>query len=204
VPPINLPLKFDLKNLDHSHPYLKERGFTQATLEYFGVGHHSGKGIMAGRIAIPIANAEGQIVAYVGRWPGSEPPEAEGKYRLPLGFHKSLEIFNLHRAKACAREHGLVIVEGYFDVMRLFQYGVCHAVAVMGSTISEAQEQLILDAVGPQGRVTLCFDGDQSGQSCTQDALQRLSQCVFVRAVRLGANIQPDDLQEDEVKALFG
>jgi DNA primase len=204
APPVNRPLKFEsLKNLDHTHPYLTKRGFTQATLEYFGVGLHSGRGIMAGRIAIPIANAEGQIVAYVGRWPGSEPPEGEGKYKLPLGFHKSLEIFNLHRAKICAREHGLVIVEGYFDVMRLYQFGVCHAVAIMGSTLSEAQEQLIIDAVGPQGRVTLCFDGDQSGQSCTQDVLQRLSQRLFVRAVRLGENIQPDDLQEDEVKALF-
>jgi DNA primase len=115
-----------------------------------------------------------------------------------------LEIFNLHRAKDCAREHGLVIVEGYFDAMRLYQYGVCHAVAIMGSTLSEVQEQLIVDAVGPKGRVTLCFDGDQSGQTCTQDVLDRLSQHLFVRAVRLDENIQPDDLQEDEVRALFG
>jgi DNA primase len=79
----NKPLPFHLKDLDHTHPYLKERGFTQATLEHFGVGHHSGKGIMTGRIAIPIANAEGQIVAYVGRWPGNEPPDGEGRYKLP-------------------------------------------------------------------------------------------------------------------------
>ena len=204
APQHNKPLPFHLKNLDHTHPYLKDRGFTLATLEYFGVGYHSGKGIMNSRIAIPIANAEGQTVAYVGRWPGNELPEGEGKYKLPLVFHKSLEIFNLHRAKVCAREHGLVIVEGYFDVMRLYQFGVCHAVAIMGSTLSEAQEQLIVDAVGPQGWVTLCFDGDQSGQACTQDTLERLSQRLFVRAVRLDENMQPDDLQEEEVKAIFG
>jgi len=204
APQVNVPLKFHLKNLDLNHPYLKERGFTQDTLEYFGVGYHLGKGIMSGRIAIPILNVDGQLVAYVGRWPGSQHPEGEGKYRNPLGYHKSLELFNLHRAKACAREHGLVIVEGFFDVMRLFQYGVCHAVALMGSTLSEAQEQLIVDAVGPGGRVTLGLDGDHSGQACTQDALVRLSQRVFVRAVKLGEHVQPDDLREDEVRALFG
>src|SRR3954452_24175215 len=100
---------------------------------------------MSGRIAIPIANAEGEIVAYLGRWPGNEPPEGEGKYKLPQGFHKSLEIFHLHLVKTCAPEHGLVIVEGFVDVMRLFQFGVCHAVALMGSTLSEAQQQLLVD-----------------------------------------------------------
>jgi DNA primase len=97
-----------------------------------------------------------------------------------------------------------VIVEGYFDVMRLSQSGICHAVALMGSTLSETQQKLIVEAVGSQGRVTLCFDGDQSGQAATQDALERLSQQVFVKAVRLDEQVQPDDLQEDEIKALFG
>ena len=153
---------------------------------------------------VPIHNARGELVAYAGRWLGNEPPEGEGKYKLPPGFHKSLEIFNVHRAKACAREHGLVIVEGYFDVMRLYQSGVCHAVAIMGSSLSEAQEQLILEAVGPRGRVTLCFDGDESGQAATQVVLDRLSQHVFVRAVKLDDGVQPDDLQPDEITALFG
>jgi DNA primase len=200
----NVPLKFALSHLDVHHPYLRERGFSQSTLEYFGVGYHAGRGLMQGRIAIPIANTEGSLVAYAGRWPGNELPEAEGKYKLPQGFHKSLEIFNLHRAKACAGEHGLVVVEGFFDAMRLYQHGVCHAVALMGSTLSDAQEQLIVDAVGPRGRVTLCFDGDKSGQTCTEHALERLSQRVFVRAVKLAEPIQPDNLQADEIRALFG
>jgi len=203
-PLANVPLKFALKYLNADHPYLKERGFTPETLAYFGVGFHSGRGIMNNRIAIPILNIHGELVAYAGRWPGNEPPEGEGKYKLPPGFHKSLEVFNLHRAKACVREHGLVVVEGYFDVLRLFQFGVCHAVALMGSTLSETQEKLIVEAVGSQGRVTLLLDGDQSGQACTQDALERLSQDVFVKAVRLDEQVQPDDLQEDEIKALFG
>jgi DNA primase len=203
-PAVNVPLKFTFKFLDHSHAYLKERGFTQDTIEYFGTGYHGGKGIMTGRIVIPISNALGELVAYAGRWPGNEPPKGEGKYKLPQGFHKSLELFNLHRAKQCAREHGLVVVEGFFDVMRLFQYGVCHAVALMGSALSEAQEQLIVDAVGQRGRVTLLLDGDASGQACTEDALERLSRYVYVRAVHLGDQIQPDDLQQVEVQALFG
>ena len=48
---------------------------------------------MHDRIVIPIHNREGELVAYAGRSiDGSEP-----RYKFPAGFHKSLELFNLHR-----------------------------------------------------------------------------------------------------------
>ena len=110
---VNTPLKFALKSLDPDHPYLAERGFTSETVAHFGVGLCTGKGIMAGRIAIPIHNEHGELVAYAGRWPGI-PPEGEGKYKLPPGFHKSLVVFNLHRARDYAKDSGLIVVEGCF------------------------------------------------------------------------------------------
>ncbi len=145
----------------------------------------------------------GTLVAYAGRWPGSEPPEGEGKYKLPHGFHKALEVFNIHRAKECAYEHGLVLAEGYFDVLRLYQYGICHAVALMGSSLSEMQEKLIVDAVGPHGRLTLLFDGDVSGRSITQDALARLSRHAHVKAIYLPDGVQPDQLSKEELDTLL-
>lgn len=90
---VNKPLTFQLKSVDCSHPYLSERGITKETAEYFGVGFFPGKGSMNGRIVIPIHNQHGKLVAYAGRAiDGSEP-----RYKLPAGFHKSLELFNLHR-----------------------------------------------------------------------------------------------------------
>ena len=201
-PLVNAPLKFELRDLDADHAYLKERSFTPETIAYFGVGYFPGRGLMQGRVAIPIRDADGTLVAYAGRWPGNEPPEGEGKYRLPNGFHKSLVVYNLHRAKACAREHGLVVVEGFFDTMRLHQLGVCHAVALMGSTLSQAQEDLIVDTVGPQGKVTLLFDGDTSGRTCTHDALARLGNRVYAKALLLPDGKQPDQLTKDELRQL--
>jgi DNA primase len=201
APPINAPLPFTFKNLDEDHPYLKERGVTQDAITYFGLGFHGGKGIMKGRIVIPIMNSQGEVVAYAGRWPGSEPPEGEGKYKLPHGFHKSLEIFNLHSAKECAREHGLIVVEGYFDVIRLWQNGICHAVGLMGTSLSADQEAQLVEAVGPQGRITLMLDGDQSGRTCTTELLTRLSSHVFVKAVMLKDGIQPEHLSREEIQA---
>ncbi len=53
---------------------------------------------MSGRLAIPIHNESGELVAYAGRWPG-EPPEDEPKYKFPVAFGKSSVVFNLERAR---------------------------------------------------------------------------------------------------------
>ena len=66
----NTPLKFRLDKLERSHPYLTEqRGLTPETIVDFGIGFCS-KGMMADRIAIPIHNVKGEVVAYAGRFPG--------------------------------------------------------------------------------------------------------------------------------------
>jgi len=198
---VNPPLTFVLKNLDPEYPYLAERGFTQETIATFGVGHCK-KGLMAGRIVIPIHNERGELIAYAGRWPG-DPPDGEGKYKLPAGFHKSLVVFNLFRAKEYAREHGLILVEGFFDCIHLWQAGVRNVVALMGSSLSPEQEVLIVEAVGSNGRVALMLDEDESGWKGRKDALTRLSAQVYVKVIVLGeGGRQPDSLTVEELRSL--
>jgi hypothetical protein len=113
-PDRNKPLGFSL-TLDPSHPYLAERGVPPGLAEAFGLGYCE-RGIMTGRVCIPIHNADGQLVAYAGRWAGSleELPEGKGRYELPAGFRKEPELFNLHGVKHCRH---LVVVEGYFGAI---------------------------------------------------------------------------------------
>ncbi|MCP4599855.1 MAG: toprim domain-containing protein [Proteobacteria bacterium] len=190
----NKPLGFTL-TLDPSHPYLKERVLEDETIETFGLGLCS-KGIMAGRIAIPIHDAEGELVAYAGRWPG-EPPEGEGKYRLPPKFAKSLVLFNLHRARQVGDGHPLILVEGFFDCLALWQHGYRRTVAVMGSSLSEEQAALGVETVGRDGRVLLFFDEDEAGRKGREDALTRLASQTFVRVVELPEEgLQADQLDQ--------
>jgi DNA primase len=98
--------------------------------DVFGVGFCQ-KGSMQGRVCVPIHNAQGNLVGYAGRWIG-EPetlPKGEEKWKLPAGFHKSLELFNLHRVRRCRQ---LVVVEGFFDAIRLHGLRI-GAVALMGT-----------------------------------------------------------------------
>jgi DNA primase len=183
---VNPPLKFTFKHLDNRHPYLtQDRGLRETTIDAFGIGYHAGKGIMQGRVVIPIHNERGELVAYAGRWPADEGwPEGEDKYKQPPGFHKSLVVFNLNRAREHAAE-GLIVVEGFFTVCEFWQRGRKNVVALMGSAMSTEQERLIVETVGPKGRVLLALDNDAAGRKGSADARNRLSSQVFVREMAL-------------------
>jgi DNA primase len=199
----NQPLKFRLEKLQREHPYLTERGLTLETIISFGVGY-CGKGMMAERIAIPIHNVEGKVVAYAGRWPG-EPPGETPKYKLPPGFRKSLELFNIDQAVKELADKPLVIVEGFFDCMKLHQGGYRRVVALMGSTMSTAQEELIRKHTDSRSQVIVMLDEDEAGQAGRDDIAVRLAKFVYVKVHSFDTpGTQPDNLSAEEVTKLFG
>jgi DNA primase len=109
---INPPLDFALE-LDRRHPYLARRGIDRPTADHFRVGYFSGRGLMNGRLAIPIHDDGGRLVAYCGRTvDGGEP-----RYRFPAGFQKSHVLFHYDRARAAGGDQ-VIVVEGFFDCMR--------------------------------------------------------------------------------------
>ncbi len=198
----NEPLKFKLENLKTDHPYLAERGLTQATVDGFGLGFCS-KGTMSGRIVVPINNKDGELVGYVGRWPGT-PPEDRPKYKLPAGFKKSAEVFNLDRAICEEQGLPLIVVEGFFDAIKLWQQGFHRVVSIMGSSLSVKQEALLIEASASRSGIILMFDEDKAGRVGREQALLRLAQHLFVRVVPLPhEGAQPDHLTENELHALL-
>ena len=200
----NAALKFRLDKLEREHPYLtKERGLTLETIVDFGIGFCS-KGMMADRIAIPIHNLKGEVVAYAGRFPG-EAGEDTPKYKLPQGFRKSQELFNIDRAAKEPADKPLVIVEGFFDAMKLHQHGCKKVVALMGSTMSAAQEELIRHITASQSHVVVMLDENEAGQAGREDIACRLSKFCFVRVHQFDApDKEPEHLTPEEVQQFMG
>jgi DNA primase len=193
-----------LEKLERSHPYLAERGLTTETLVDFGAGFCA-KGMMAGRIAIPIHNVNGEVVAYAGRLTSGEPSDENPKYKLPPGFKKSLELFNIDRASKESPSGPLVIVEGFFDCMKLHQRGHRKTVALMGGSMSPAQEELIREHTDANSRVILMLDEDEAGQAGREDIAARLSRFCFVKAhVFPKSDMQPEDLSAEELNEIVG
>ncbi len=189
----NPPLKFTLKGVDSAHPYLAHRGITRETSAHFGVGFFPGKGSMAGRVVVPIHNEKGELIAYAGR----AIDNAEPRYKLPADFKKSLVLFNLHRAKGQGR---VVLVEGFFGTMKVHQAGFPSVLGLMGSSLSEEQEKLLAEHFR---EAVLLFDGDDAGRAATVEIAPRLARRMFVRAVDLAADSQPDRLSSEEIRAIL-
>jgi DNA primase len=187
-PAANPPLSISL-TLRQGHPHLTEvRGLAESTLEEFGIGYAS-KGIMRGCIAIPIHNTGGELVAYAGRRLKPQQIRDHGKYKFPKGFHKSVELYNLHRAREYL-VHGLILVEGFFAAVHVSEAGFPNVVAAMGSELSPWQAELIADA--PE--VIILFDGDDAGRAGSHAARDLLADHTMVRVITLPQHKSPDDL----------
>ncbi len=191
----NPPLRFALTGVEPSHPYLAQRGIDGATAVEFGVGWYAGPGLLSRRIVIPIRNESGQIVAYAGRAPDGRPP----KYKLPAGFRKALELFNLQRATATGSKT-VILVEGYFDCMRVHQAGLPWVVALMGSALSVEQDRALLRHFD---RVVLMLDGDAAGRDASRAIATRLSGRCSVAVVCVPDGAQPDQLSHSDIRRLL-
>lgn len=208
---VNEPLDFGLKGLDFDHPYLLGRGFTKETIRHFGLGYCS-RGLMAGRVVIPLHDAEGRLVGYAGRVvDDSKISDTVPRYKFPSGrerggvtleFQKSRLLYNAHRLDRPAKD--LVIVEGFASVWWLTQAGIKNTVALMGSSCSKAQAEMILTTTGSQGRVTLLPDGDEAGERCANNLMEVLAPQRWIRWPKLTNGRQPTDIELLELHGFLG
>jgi DNA primase len=189
----NPVLPFTLTGLVADHPYISDRGLSPETAFRFGIGYHAGPGIMTGRVAIPIHDEHGLLIAYGGRSVDPEPP----RYKFPAGFRKSAVLFNYHRAAAGSVGGGVVVVEGFFDCMRVYQAGFSSVVALMGAALSRQQADLL---AGRFTEIVLMLDGDSAGQAGACDAAARLARRRSVRQVTLAPGTQPDQMSSEEIR----
>jgi DNA primase len=192
---VNPALKFTLRGVDGGHAYVATREVNARTAARFGVGFYRGPGLMSGRVVIPIHDERGRLVAYAGRSvDGSEP-----RYRFPAGFGKSQVLFNFHRATATTSDTVLV-VEGFFDCMRVSQAGFGTVVALMGTELYEHPAQLLHNRFS---RVVLMLDGDEAGRLARDRVAGRLRDTSEVRVIELPEGRQPDQLPECRLRELI-
>lgn len=196
----NSPLTFQLQ-LDPSHNYGASRNLSTEDCTRFEMGYCN-RGSMKGYWCIPYHNRDGDIVAYIGRYPEDPVSEETLKYKLPKGFHKNLELFNLHRVAGHAQH--VTLVEGAFDAIRLHSLAM-PAVALIGTSISDAQVDLLVQS-GCKS-VTVLLDNDAPDKKtrlaimeAEKEIIFRLSRHVLVRSVVLPDGYDPANAPEEYLR----
>ncbi|MEO8089569.1 MAG: toprim domain-containing protein, partial [Gemmatimonadales bacterium] len=108
-------------------------------------------------------------------------------------FHKGKQLYNLHQAKGAIRkEESVLLVEGYFDVIRLSLAGIEHVVAPLGTALTPEQA-LLLKRFAPAA--TILYDSDLAGLKATFRAGDELLRHgIRVRVATLPPGEDPDTL----------
>src|SRR5438445_271003 len=96
-----------------------------------------------GRLLFPIHDLRGRVVGFGGRILGEGEPKYLNSPDTPI-FHKGKLLYNLHVAKHAMRKaERAILVEGYFDVLRLSLAGIEEVVAPLGTGLTPDQAQLV-------------------------------------------------------------
>ncbi len=148
------------------------------------------------RVMFPIRDPRGRVIAFGGRALKADVP---AKYlnspETPL-FHKGAVLYNHDKARAAAHETGEIIaVEGYVDVIAMHRAGLFHAVAPLGTALTEDQLGLLWKMVAEP---TLCFDGDSAGIKASYRALD-LSLPLLKPGHSLKFAVLPEGLDPDDL-----
>ncbi len=143
------------------------------------------------RLIFPITDAQGRPIAFGGRTLGDDPAKYLNSPETVL-FSKSrvLYAFDLAR-RAIEEQNAVIVVEGYLDAVLLHQYGFTHAVATLGTALTDAHAKLLTPRAA---RIYLCFDGDQAGIKAADRAVEvALRTQAEVRVVLLDGGQDPAD-----------
>jgi DNA primase len=143
-----------------------------------------------GRLMFPIYDASGRLSGFGGRLIAPGEPKYLNSSDSPT-FTKGRLLYGLNWARhAIRRDERLLLVEGYFDVVRLVLAGIETVVAPLGTALTEEQASMVARQTK---NVFLLYDSDTAGQKATFRAGDLLlSQGVSVRVVTLPEGEDPD------------
>ena len=204
-----------------AYEYLISRGRDRKTIRHFGLGyapagwdgllnHLRTKGFsdndmleanvvtkgkygphdrFSNRVIFPIIDLRGNVVAFGGRALDDKGAKYLNSSDTPV-FKKSKTLFALNFAKTSKRP-GLILAEGYMDVIAIHQAGFDNAVATLGTALTEEQARLISQYAE---RVVLAYDSYGPGQAATKRAMNIFDEVgVKVSVLSMTGAKDPDE-----------
>jgi DNA primase len=218
--------------------YFRHRGFSDATIEAFGLGYamhgwddlvklaerekfdlsmlekagllvrrEDGSGYydrFRARAMFPILSTTGRVIAFGARKMREDDPL--GKYinspETPI-YNKSRTLYGLSHARDAIREKGFaVLVEGYADLISVFQGGMHNIVASSGTALTSEQVGLLSRYTK---NITLVYDGDSAGSQATFRGVDLIIESdLDVRVAELPAGEDPDSFVRKLGPEAFG
>ncbi len=193
------------KGWTNLYEYLKKKGVSDQEMADLGLITVNGDkkyDRFRNRVMFPIINTSGKVIGFGGRAiaEGDSPKYLNSPESIV--FQKKNNLYSLNFARQAAAKDGFIIlVEGYMDVISLFQSGVQNAVASLGTALTENQAKMLHRYTGD---VVLSYDADAAGRKAAMRGMDILrNEDCRVRVLHVTDGKDPDEYVKKYGKEAF-
>nr|WP_295762899.1 DNA primase [uncultured Intestinibacter sp.] len=188
-------LGYSLNSWNSLMNYLLAKGYDKTDLVKCGLVTHKTEtnkyfDRFRNRVMFPIFNYNGKVIGFGGRVLDDSLPKYLNSPET-LVFNKRLNLYGLNISKKSIKDDTLILVEGYMDLISLYQNNIENVVATLGTALTIEQARLIRKFAK---NVIISYDSDQAGQNATLRAIDILLQAdIKVKILNLKDCKDPDD-----------
>ena len=197
-------LGYSLDRWDGLYKYLLSKGYSSEEMDKLGlIGKRANSDgyydKFRNRIMFPIIDTRSRVIGFGGRVIDDTMPKYLNSQETPI-FNKGNHLYGLNLLNKFSDRKRILLVEGYMDVIALFNKGINYGVASLGTAFTERQAKL-LKRYGEN--VYICFDSDLAGINATNRVIEILSkEGIPSKVIGLENYKDPDDyLREKGIEA---
>lgn len=173
--------------------FLKSKGFKEEEIRQSGLISEKGKDIydkFRHRIMYPVFDIKGRVIGFGGRVMDNSKPKYLNSPETPV-FIKGTNLYGFNYAIKEKAASGIIIVEGYMDLISLFQHGIKNAAASLGTSLTNDQAKLIRRYFSD---VYICYDADKAGQTAAIRGMDILKAAgCNVKVLQVPSGKDPDE-----------
>jgi DNA primase len=183
---------YSLNEWDRLYIYMTRKGYSKELLLKSGLVLENKKGNcydrFRNRIMFPILDIKGKVIGFGGRNIDSSLPKYMNSPET-IVYNKKKNLYNLNYASDVVME--MILVEGYMDVVSLFQNGIKNVVASLGTALTEEQARLLKRY---SMSVVIAYDADAAGRSAAIKASNVLKMYQLdTKILNMPSNKDPDE-----------
>jgi DNA primase len=175
------------------------RGISVATLKEFEAFYTDQFPDMEDRIIFPIKDIRDKTTAFVGRHTLSQ---GNPRYKIqPIGA-----VTGLYPAKLPNQPKSIILVEGIFDLLNMWDKGAKNVVCVFGTVklLNDTSTKLFPYKVMGVEKIFLLYDGDDAGRIAAEKTRPLIEECGFtVEIIKLPEGTDPGELSQEDVNSLI-